>query len=71
MVPLFGQNNNREQFPEAGDGRVRYIFQGVADPRRGNATTRDLVEMLMITLLATLTGWSRKARSFRDTSGRP
>ena len=36
----------------------RFIFQGVGDPRRSNATTHDLVEMLAIALPATLTGWS-------------
>ena len=36
----------------------RYIFQGVVDPRRSNNTTHDLVEMLTIALLATLTGRS-------------
>ena len=36
----------------------RFIFQGVDDPRKSNATTHDLVEMLAIALLASLTGRS-------------
>ena len=36
----------------------RYIFQGVDDPRRSINTTHDLVEILTIALLATLTGRS-------------
>lgn len=36
----------------------RNIFQGVEDPRKSNAKKHDLVEMLTIALLATLTGLS-------------
>ena len=36
----------------------RFIFQGVDDPRKSNNTTHDLVEMLVIALLASLTGRS-------------
>ena len=36
----------------------RVIFQGVDDPRRSNATKRDLIEMLVIALMATLAGRS-------------
>ena len=38
--------------------RVRTIFQGVDDPRKSNATKHDLIEMLVIALLATLAGKS-------------
>ncbi len=38
--------------------RVRAIFQGVDDPRKSNATKHDLIEMLVIALLATLAGKS-------------
>ena len=33
-----------------------FVFQEVEDPRRGNAKRHDLHEMLLIALLATLTG---------------
>ena len=36
----------------------RAIFQGVEDPRKSNATKHDLIEMLVIALLATLSGSS-------------
>ena len=36
----------------------RAIFQGVGDPRKSNATKHDLIEMLVIALLATLSGSS-------------
>ena len=36
----------------------RAIFQGVDDPRRINATKHDLIEMLVIALLTTLSGKS-------------
>ena len=36
----------------------RAIFQGVGDPRKSNATKHGLVEMLVIALLATLSGKS-------------
>ena len=38
--------------------RFRAIFQGVDDPRKSNATKHDLIEMLVIALLATLSGKS-------------
>ena len=38
--------------------RFRAIFQGVEDPRKSNAKKHDLNEMLVIALLATLSGWS-------------
>ncbi len=38
------------------NGRLAYIFEGVEDPRRSNATRHDLQEMLMIWLLSTLCG---------------
>ena len=34
----------------------RIIFQGVDEPRKSNAAERDLIEMLTISLLASLTG---------------
>ena len=36
----------------------RAIFQGVEDPRKSNAKKHDLTDMLVIALLATLSGWS-------------
>ena len=36
----------------------RAIFQGVEDPRKSNATKHDLIEMLAVALLATLSGSS-------------
>ena len=38
--------------------RFRTIFQRVDDPRKSNATKHDLIEMLVIALLATLPGKS-------------
>ena len=38
--------------------RVRAIFQGVDDPRKSNAKKHDLIEMLAVALLATLSGKS-------------
>ena len=38
--------------------KLRAIFQGVDDPRKSNATKHDLIEMLVIALLATLSGKS-------------
>ena len=38
--------------------RFRAIFQGVEDPRKSNAKKHGLNEMLVIALLATLSGWS-------------
>ena len=38
--------------------RVRTIFQGVGDPRKSNAKKHDLIEMLAVALLATLSGKS-------------
>ena len=38
--------------------RFRAIFQGVDDPRKSNAKKHDLNEMLMIALLAALSGKS-------------
>ena len=38
--------------------RVRAIFQGVGDPRKSNAKKHGLIEMLVIALLATLSGKS-------------
>ena len=39
-------------------GRFRAIFQRVDDPCKSNATKHDLIEILVIDLLATLTGKS-------------
>ena len=36
----------------------RAIFQGVENPRKSNAKKHDLTDMLVIALLATLSGWS-------------
>ncbi len=38
--------------------KLRAIFQGVDDPRKSNAKKHDLIEMLVIALLATLSGKS-------------
>ena len=38
--------------------RFRAIFQGVDDPRKSNATKHDLIEMLVIALLAAPSGKS-------------
>ena len=38
--------------------RVRAIFQGVGDSRKSNAKKHDVYEMLVIALLATLSGKS-------------
>ena len=38
--------------------RFRAIFQGVDDPRKSNATKHGLVEMLVVALMATLSGWA-------------
>ena len=40
---------------------LRCIFQGVEDLRKSNATKHDLTDMLAITLLATLSGWSSRS----------
>ena len=58
MMPLFVQNNDGEQHSEAEVEGFRAIFQWVEDPRRSNAKKHDLIDMLVIVLLATLSGKS-------------
>ena len=55
MMPLFSQSSKERQFPEAENDGFRQTFQGIEDPRKSYATKRDLIELLVISLLAKLT----------------
>ena len=50
----------------------RAIFQGVEDPRKSNATKHDLIEMLVIALLADAVGQLvvRRIRALRGAQTR-
>ncbi len=47
----------------------RTIFQGVGDPRKSNSTKHDLIEMLVIALLSTMSGMSSCSGFSRATRG--